>query len=120
GRGGGALDAERLGRWGHEGPWWLQAVVEEARTQGLALARLDDALGRREPAPAPPDLPVTSWGSPRDLATWSAPAVAELAWSARAAELRVLTAGAEAGPRARRELLALPAPHWAFIVPRGL
>ena len=57
---------------------------------------------------------------PRDLATWSAPAVAELAWSARAAELRVLTAGAEAGPRALRELLALQASDWAFMVTRGL
>ena len=63
---------------------------------------------------------MTTWGSPRDLATWSAPAVAELAWSARAAELRVLTAGAEAGPRALRELLALQASDWAFMVTRGL
>jgi 1,4-alpha-glucan branching enzyme len=63
---------------------------------------------------------VTTWGSPRDLATWSGPAVAELAWRARNAELRTLAAGAAAGPRALRELLALQASDWAFMVSRDL
>ena len=58
-----ALDTELLGHWWHEGVWWLQAVFDEAAKQGLALARLDEALARHEPAPAPPDLPVTTWGS---------------------------------------------------------
>jgi 1,4-alpha-glucan branching enzyme len=115
-----ALDTELLGHWWHEGPWWLQAVVEEAAAQGLALARLDDALERHEPAAAPAQLPVTTWGAPRDLATWSAPPVADFAWDGRAAELRVLAAGRDAGPRALRELLALQASDWAFMVTRGL
>jgi 1,4-alpha-glucan branching enzyme len=115
-----ALDTELLGHWWHEGPWWLEAVLDEAAAQGLALARLDEALERHEPAAAPPELPVTSWGSPRDLTTWSAPAVGDLAWTARAAELRVLAAGVDAGPRALRELLALQASDWAFMVTRGL
>jgi 1,4-alpha-glucan branching enzyme len=115
-----ALDTALLGRWWYEGPWWLEAVIDEAAAQGLPLIRLDDALERHEPAPAPPDLPVTTWGSPRDLFTWSSPGVADLAWSARAAELGVLAAGAGAGPRALRELLALQASDWAFMVTRGL
>ena len=69
--------------------------------------------------PAPAELPVTSWGEPRDLATWSAPPAAELAWRARAAELRVFGPGQPApGVRALRELLALQASDWAFGVTR--
>ncbi|MGI9099704.1 MAG: hypothetical protein ACR2H2_14650 [Solirubrobacteraceae bacterium] len=64
-----ALDTELLGDWWHEGPLWLAAVIEEAAGQGLAVARLDDALAPRAPAPAPEELPVTSWGKPRELTT---------------------------------------------------
>jgi 1,4-alpha-glucan branching enzyme len=114
-----ALDTELLGHWWHEGVSWLAAVVEEASRAGLALVRLDDALERHEPAPAPA-LPVTSWGTPRDLATWSGPAVADLAWAAREAELRLLGNGHEPDPAALRELLHLQASDWTFLVTRGL
>jgi len=115
-----ALDAELLGDWWHEGPLWLAAVVDESERQGLALARLDDALARHEPADAPVGLPVTSWGTPRDLSTWSAPPVAPMAWSARDAELRTIAAGRGADARAVRELLALQSSDWAFLVARDL
>jgi 1,4-alpha-glucan branching enzyme len=115
-----ALDTELLGDWWHEGPLWLAAVVEEAPRQGLALARLDDALARHPAAAAPAGLPVTSWGTPRDLTTWSAPPVAGLAWSARDGELRAIAAGDGADARAVRELLALQSSDWAFLVVRGL
>ena len=39
---------------------------------------------------APDDLPETSWGTPRTLSTWDGPQVAELAFAARAAELRTV------------------------------
>ncbi len=87
-----AVDTELLGDWWHEGPLWLAAVVEEAAAQGLRLSRLDDALARHAPAARRADLPVTSWGTPRDLTTWSAPPVADMAWSARDAELRTVAA----------------------------
>lgn len=48
-----AVDTELIGDWWHEGPLWLAAVVEQAAAQGLALARLDDALERHEAVPAP-------------------------------------------------------------------
>jgi 1,4-alpha-glucan branching enzyme len=114
-----ALDTELLGHWWHEGVEWLAAVVEEAERAGLALSPLDDALERHEPVPAPP-LPVTSWGTPRDLSTWSGPAVADLAWAAREAELRLLGDGLDPEPDALRELLHLQASDWTFLVTRDL
>jgi 1,4-alpha-glucan branching enzyme len=63
---------------------------------------------------------ATTWGKSGDLSTWSGPAVAELAFATRAAELEVVRAGARAGEVAVRELLALQASDWAFMVARGL
>jgi 1,4-alpha-glucan branching enzyme len=121
-RGGGlsvcALDTELLGHWWHEGPRWLRFVVEEAGGRGLEIVHLDDALAEIEPGPAGELAErVTTWGTPRDLSTWSGPRVAELAWAARAAELDVLAA-APAGERAVRELLALQSSDWAYLVTR--
>jgi 1,4-alpha-glucan branching enzyme len=115
-----ALDTELLGHWWHEGVAWLDAVIDEAAAQGVALTRLDDALARRDPAIPDDPLPTTTWGTPRDLSTWDGPAVADFAWRARAAELRVAAAGEAAGERALRELLALQSSDWAFMVARGL
>ncbi len=115
-----AVDTELIGDWWHEGPLWLAAVVDEATAQGLALARLDDALTRHEPVAAPAGLPVTTWGTPRDLTTWSAPPVAGMAWDARDAELRALAAGPRLDERAVRELLALQSSDWAFLVSQEL
>ena len=135
-----ALDTELLGHWWYEGIAWLEAVVQECSRQGLELVRLDDALERLEPASldeavAPEsdllpggDLPMvgdgggeaSSWGRDGDLSTWSGPRVAELAFATRAAELQVVAAGAAAGPAAVRELLALQASDWPFMLSRGL
>ena len=115
-----ALDTELIGDWWHEGPLWLAAVVDEAARQGLKLTRLDDALEHHEPVAAPADLPVTTWGTPRDLSTWSARAVSDMAWSARDAELRTVAAGAAVDERAVRELLALQSSDWAFLVSQDL
>jgi 1,4-alpha-glucan branching enzyme len=116
-----ALDTELLGHFWHEGVAWLAAVIEACDAAGVALTGLDDALAEDlETVPAPAGLPPTSWGEPRDLTTWSGPAAAELAWRARAAELRVLGGAAPPpGVRALRELLALQASDWAFGVTRG-
>jgi 1,4-alpha-glucan branching enzyme len=117
-----ALDTELLGHWWYEGVEWLKAVVDECARQGLELIRLDDALERHEPAPLGrgEDWQASSWGQDGDLSTWSGPAVGEMAFAARAAELELLAALERAGDAAVRELLALQASDWAFMVSRGI
>ncbi len=62
----------------------------------------------------------------RTCRTWDSPAVAELAFAARSAELRTVAAAARlardrtALARAARELLALQASDWAFQITRDL
>jgi 1,4-alpha-glucan branching enzyme len=116
-----ALDTELLGHWWYEGSRWLAAVVDEAARQGLRMTDLDDALERHEPVPAAvAELGVSSWGAGGDLRTWSGPAVADLAWQARTAELELLSVGRRPGDRALRELAALQSSDWAFMVSRDL
>jgi 1,4-alpha-glucan branching enzyme len=115
-----AVDTELLGHWWHEGPAWLRAVVEEAADAGLRLLALDDALTETEPAALPEGYDrTTTWGTPRDLTTWSGPKVADMAVAARDAELRVVAAGTAASDRALRELLALQSSDWAFLESAG-
>ena len=110
-----ALDTELLGHWWFEGPAWLAAVLEEAERAGLRITHLDDASERHEAVAADslPALGVTTWGTPRDLSTWSGPQVADLAFAARRAELDVLAGAPSAA--AVRELLALQSSDWAFL-----
>jgi 1,4-alpha-glucan branching enzyme len=116
-----ALDTELLGHWWYEGPEWLGAVVAECERQGVELLRLDDALERFEPLPAEPmdEHRASSWGRGGDLSTWSGPEVADMAFAARAAELRVAAAAPASGP-VLRELLALQASDWPFMVSREI
>ncbi len=117
-----ALDTELLGHWWYEGVAWLEAVVEECSRQGLELVPLDAALAAADPDPIPEqaDWSPSSWGAGGDLSTWSGPAVAELAFAARAGELEVLRAVPGAGRDAIRAMLALQASDWAFMVTRGV
>ncbi len=115
-----ALDTELLGHWWHEGVTWLAAVLAEADRVGLPIAHLDDAVARHAAIDAPATLPVTTWGTPRDLTTWDGEPVADLAWAARRAELDLIAAGRDVSADAVRELLALQASDWAFMVTRDL
>ncbi len=111
-----AVDTELLGHWWYEGVPWLDAVLDEADRQGLALTTLDAARDHHEPVPAPGDLGSTSWGEGGDLRTWSGPKVAAFAWRARAAELALAaTPSGRVSDRALRELLALQSSDWAFL-----
>ncbi len=113
-----AFDTELLGHFWPEGIGWLEAVLGGAEEAGVELRPLGlDAL-ERAPERAP-GLPVTSWGHPRTLATWSAPPARGLAWRQRAAELRLVAARGAADARAWRELLALQSSDWAFLVTHG-
>ena len=122
-----ALDTELLGHWWYEGPAWLRAVFAEAHARGLDLVRVGDALERVPPIER--ELAASSWGTSKDLSTWDAPAVAEIAFAARRAELRTVAAAAaragdvrsgDALSRAARELLALQASDWPFLETRRL
>ena len=120
-----ALDTELLGHWWYEGIAWLRAVVEECARQGLELVRLDDALERSSrlacDATATLGLAASTWGTGGDLSTWSGPAVAEMAFAhARARAATWSAPGARAAARRVRELLALQASDWPFMVSREI
>ncbi|HEY5285725.1 MAG TPA: 1,4-alpha-glucan branching protein domain-containing protein [Solirubrobacteraceae bacterium] len=116
-----ALDTELLGHWWYEGVAWLRAVVEECEKEGLKLVRLDEATAMAHPAPlGSPEWDASTWGADGDLSTWSGPVVSDMAFATRAAELETLAAGREAGGAVLRELLALQASDWPFMVSRGL
>jgi 1,4-alpha-glucan branching enzyme len=115
-----ALDTELLGHHWMEGPQWLAAVLEDCARNGPEVLPLDEAIVHHEPAP-PRELPTTTWGAPRTLATWSGPAVADIAWTARDAELRLVADHERAAdPGTVRELLALQSSDWAFLVGHDL
>jgi 1,4-alpha-glucan branching enzyme len=116
-----ALDTELLGHWWYEGGAWLKAVVEECSEKGLPLVRLDEARAMADPAPLDGgQWEPSTWGQDGNLSTWSGPAVADIAFQTRAAELKTLAAGRDGGAAALRELLALQASDWAFMVSREL
>jgi 1,4-alpha-glucan branching enzyme len=110
-----ALDTELLGHFWPEGVGWLRAVLEACEREGVEPG----PPGEGEPLDAPVDPPVTSWGDGRDLRTWSGPAAAGLAWTQRGAELRAFSGRARPSDRAVRELLALQASDWAFLITAG-
>ena len=100
-----AFDTELFGHFWHEGPIWLERVLELAEVVPVP----------QEASEVAPDMPLsyamTSWGRGRDLRTWSTPS---LAWTQRSAELAAL--GAAPSERALRELLALQSSDWAFLI----
>jgi 1,4-alpha-glucan branching enzyme len=97
-----------------------------ARTGAIAVVREGPGSARTGAISLRRALAPSSWGSGKDLSTWDAPAVAELAFAARRAELRTVAAAASrhqpraALERAARELLALQASDWAFLITREL
>ena len=119
-----ALDTELLGHWWYEGLDWLRAVFEEAEAQGVRLVTSSEGVELAEPAARP--LARSTWGTGKGFITWDGPAVAELAFDARAAELRTVAAAATHGAphaaleRAARELLAMQSSDWSFMVTRDL
>jgi 1,4-alpha-glucan branching enzyme len=110
-----AFDTELLGHFWPEGIEWLRAVLEACERRGLEL--VPPGEGPHEDAPADP--PVTSWGAGRDLRTWSGPAAGGLAWVQRGAEMRAFAGRVRPPARALRELMALQASDWAFLISAG-
>ena len=102
----------RLAARGHRG---VRAPGPRAACASTTRSSASSPSRRR----AGPSRPASSWGAGGDLSTWSGPQVASQAFAARAAELDVLHAGAAAGPAAIRELMALQASDWPFMITRG-
>ena len=123
-----ALDTELLGHWWYEGQLWLGAVLDQASSRGLDLVTLEEGVDRVGTVER--EIRASSWGGGKDFSTWDAPAVAEIAFNARSAELRTVAAASRGGPvpaerrpaleRAARELLALQSSDWAFQVTNDL
>src|SRR5215216_826763 len=100
---------------------FVEHAAARVRGGAFAVFAVDTelvGLHWHEPVPAP-ELPVTSWGTPRDLSTWSAPPAGGLAWRQRAAELRAVGTMPAVPDRALRELLALQSSDWAFLAARS-
>ena len=99
-------------------------MLDEAEAQGVRLVTVSEGIELVEPVAR--ELVASTWGHGKDFTTWDAPPVAELAFAARAAELRTVAAVAgHAAPhaaleRAARELLAMQASDWSFMVTRDL
>jgi 1,4-alpha-glucan branching enzyme len=119
-----ALDTELLGHWWYEGQEWLATVIAEAAGEGVELVTVAGGL-ERVPA-VERELAPSTWGAGKDLSTWDAACVAEIAFGARRAELETLAAAGRANDsavaleRAARELLALQSSDWAFMTTRAL
>lgn len=117
-----ALDTELLGHWWYEGPWWLEEVLRTAPDAGIELVTLAEAVEQTDPVERP--LARSSWGAGKTLATWDSPKVADLAWQQRQSELllhdalRHADSSHPAAHRAARELLAMQASDWSFMVSR--
>jgi 1,4-alpha-glucan branching enzyme len=117
-----AVDTELIGDWWSEGPAWLAEVLRLAPERGVGLVTLSEALAAHSPEER--ELAPSSWGANKDLSTWDAPEVADLAWASRRLELRLLRAlgngvSRPAAERAARELLACQASDWAFLDKHG-
>jgi 1,4-alpha-glucan branching enzyme len=114
-----ASDTELFGDWWSEGPTFLAEVIRAAPELGVRLLSLPEALEAHQPDAQP--LEASTWGAGKDLSTWDAPEVADLAWGARRLELRLLRVLGErrldqaAAKRAARELLACQSSDWAFL-----
>jgi len=99
-------------------------VLYEAEAQGVRLVTVSEGIELVQPLAR--ELTASTWGHGKDFTTWDAPAVAELAFAARSAELRTVAAvAAHRAPhaaleRAARELLAMQASDWSFMVTRDL
>lgn len=115
-----AFDTELFGHWWHEGPAWLERVLELMPEAGIDIATLDDLTadptGRVHPGPG-------SWGLGKDWHIWTGPQdIADLQGSLAKEALAALDATHPRVERSRphdqllRELLLALSSDWAFMV----
>ena len=119
-----AFDTELFGHWWHEGPLWLEQVLQLLPDAGVEVTTLQGAVdaglvGR----PIRPR--EASWGAGKKFQTWSGPAVASIVednWHAQQVVLKTLdnlpTTGvrSEVADQLARSLLLALASDWAFMI----
>lgn len=119
-----AFDTELFGHWWHEGPLWLEHVLDLLPQAGVAVTTLSGALAAGLVGdPIQPE--EASWGAGKKYQTWAGPAVRGIVddnWHAQAVVLKTLENLPARGSRslvadqlARSLLLAL-ASDWAFMI----
>ena len=115
-----AFDTELFGHWWHEGPLWLERVLEllpQAGVQVVTLGQLvDSPVGRVHPG-------VSSWGLGKDWHIWTGPQdIADRQGSLTKEALVTLDTTHPRRVRSRvhdqlvRELLLALSSDWAFMV----
>ena len=115
-----AFDTELFGHWWHEGPAWLERILDllpEAGVEVVTLADLADApVGRVHPGPG-------SWGLGKDWHIWTGPTdIADRQGSLAKEALALLDETHPRDCRSRvhdqvmRELLLALSSDWAFMV----
>lgn len=115
-----AFDTELFGHWWHEGPAWLERVLDLLPAAGVEIVTLadlaQDPVGRVHPGPG-------SWGLGKDWHVWTGPQdIADRQGSLAKEALAVLDATHPRGQRSRahdqlvRELLLALSSDWAFMV----
>nr|WP_267908160.1 1,4-alpha-glucan branching protein domain-containing protein [Cerasicoccus arenae] len=122
------FDAELFGHWWHEGPYWLENVIQRASQHpALTLASPTDAISSLKDIPE--GLPAAStWGHRADYSFWINP---ETDWiypllANAGRKLKDAIARSESDPLRRRavnqlarELLLAQASDWPFMLRAG-
>ncbi len=115
-----AFDTELFGHWWHEGPAWLERVLDLLPRAGVEIVTLgdlaDEPVGRVHPGPG-------SWGLGKDWHVWTGPQdIADRQGSLAKESLAVVDATHPRQARSRahdqlmRELLLALSSDWAFMV----
>ena len=120
-----AVDTELLGQWWHEGPVWLEAVLDRvAHAPDLATTTLARRVAEHPPPPARTE-PVGTWAPDGGTARWTdgpaagpRRAVADLVRDARAG-LRGGRGGAAARAAVAREVALASGSDWTFMASQG-
>ena len=115
-----AFDTELFGHWWHEGPAWLERVLDLLPSAGVEIVTLadlaGDPVGSVHPGPG-------SWGLGKDWHVWTGPQdIADRQGSLAKEALDVLDTTHPRAQRSRahdqlmRELLLALSSDWAFMV----